>query len=109
MLAATFRQRDPAWRRGQIVPPPIVAAETFAAFRRTVETSGDLLFQSVLASLDAFLPSLLYPKICATEAAERLYGNRLPLCEWESLVGNVVDYCIETNWCRSERSMTAYG
>jgi hypothetical protein len=78
-----------------------VTAETFSAFHRTVEMSGDLLFRSVIASVDAFLPALLYPKTFATNAAERLWGGELPLPDWRELFQKVVAHCLATNWGRS--------
>jgi nucleoside-diphosphate-sugar epimerase len=105
MLGELFSERDAAWRRGQITAPPIVAAETFSAFRQTVESSGDLLFQNVIASVDAFLPALLYPKTFATAAAQRLWDGPLPLLDWREQVGKVIDYCIATSWCRSNRGV----
>jgi len=104
-LGELFSARDAAWRRNQITPPPIVTAETFSAFRRTVETSGDLLFRSVIASVDAFLPALLYPKTFATSTAERLWGGELPLPDWRELVQKVVDHCLATNRGRNERGV----
>ena len=105
-LLATLRQlfssRDDAWRRGQIAAPSIVSAQTFAAFRRTVETSGDLLFRSVISSVDAFLPALLYPKIFATSTAEQIWGGPLPRPDWRGLLDKVLNYCLATNWGRTK-------
>jgi nucleoside-diphosphate-sugar epimerase len=104
-LSELFSRRDVAWRRGQITAPPIVAAETFANFRQTVESNGDLLFQSVIASVDAFLPALLNPKTFETTAAQRLWGGPLPLLNWREQIGKVIDYCIANRWCRSNRGV----
>jgi nucleoside-diphosphate-sugar epimerase len=76
--AAVFSATDPAWRTGQILPPVVAPRTAFAAFRRSVEQSRDLLFNQVLASADAFLPMLLHPKTFASTRAEAVWGGPLP-------------------------------
>jgi len=107
-LSELFSARDAAWRRGQITAPPIVTAETFAAFQRTVEASGDLLFRSVITSVDAFLPALLYPKMFSTANAERLWGGTLPLPNWREFVEHVLNHCLATNWGRTTVGVPAH-
>ena len=55
--------------------PLLVEPETFALFRRSLERTGDRLFDQVLRSTDAFLPGLLYPKVYDTRAAEAVWGG----------------------------------
>jgi hypothetical protein len=92
-LADSFRRMHEGWRRGQITPPAIVGYETFAAFQRTVAVTGDVLFQQVIDSVEAFLPALLYPKRHRTENADLLWGDRLPQEDWRRLVQQTLCCC----------------
>jgi nucleoside-diphosphate-sugar epimerase len=107
-LVETFRQRNEAWRRGQITPPAIVNERTFASFRQTVDVSGDLLFQQVIESVDAFLPALLYPKTYRTDNAARLWGGPLATCDWRRLIRRVLIYCVENDWGRAEAAAVSH-
>jgi nucleoside-diphosphate-sugar epimerase len=95
-LVAKFRESHKGWRRGQIPRPLIVDATTFAAFRRSVTLSRDFLLGTVMESMNAFLPSLLYPKVYETARAEGLWGGPLPFADWRQMVGGIVRSCIES-------------
>jgi nucleoside-diphosphate-sugar epimerase len=101
LLVAMFRETHAGWRRGQIARPLLVDAATFAAFRRSVTLSRDLLLGQVLESVDAFLPSLLWPKTYETKRAERFWGGTLPVPDWRPTVAHAVQFCLRTNWGRS--------
>lgn len=85
-----FAETDPAWRTRQILPPVVAPRAAFAAFRRSVEQSRDLLFNQVLASAESFLPMLLHPKTFATARAEKIWGGPLPWPDAPTLVRRVV-------------------
>lgn len=85
-----FAAHDPAWRQGQILPPVVAPRAAFAAFRRSVEQSRDLLFNQVLTSADAFLPVLLYPKTFSTAGAQEVWGGPLPWPEPRAFAERVV-------------------
>jgi nucleoside-diphosphate-sugar epimerase len=97
-LAGVFRETHEGWRRSQIARPMIVDGDTFAAFRRSVERSRDLLLGRVMESVDAFLPALLYPKTYHTQHAEGFWGGPLPLPDWRQTVRRAVEFCLRTNW-----------
>jgi nucleoside-diphosphate-sugar epimerase len=78
--------------------PLVVDRQTFDLFRRSVEQSGDVIFTRVLDSSAAFLPLLLYPKVFATERAERCWGGRLPHPEWRTVLARVIDFGCANNW-----------
>ncbi|MGH9147235.1 MAG: SDR family oxidoreductase [Vicinamibacterales bacterium] len=80
------------WRGHQIEAPTIVDAATFEVFERTAVQSGDPLFGRVLESVRSFLPALLYPKVYQTHRAEACWGGPLPLGDWRSTLGNVIDF-----------------
>lgn len=88
--ADTFAQTDPAWRTRQILPPVVAPRAAFAAFRRSVEQSRDLLFNQVLASAETFLPMLFHPKIFTTQRAEEIWGGPLPWPEATTFMRRVL-------------------
>ncbi|HYC71218.1 MAG TPA: SDR family oxidoreductase [Opitutaceae bacterium] len=88
--AGVFAAADPAWRTRQILPPVVAPRTAFAAFRRSIEQSRDLLFNQVLASADAFLPMLLHPKVFATGRAESAWGGPLPWPEPRTFAARVL-------------------
>jgi nucleoside-diphosphate-sugar epimerase len=99
-LATRFAKTHAGWRRGQVTRSVIVGAEAFAAFRRSVEQSRDVVLGQVMAATDAFLPALLYPKTYETRNAEKFWGGPLPLPDWRQLIERVVENCLQNNWGR---------
>jgi long-chain acyl-CoA synthetase len=91
LLVEIFCEQSAAWRRRQILPPPIVGADTFDEFRRSVQHSRDSLFLQVLDAVETLLAPLLYPRIYETLRAEALWGGPLPLVDWRQLVRHVVE------------------
>ena len=78
--------------------PPVVDAETFALFRRSIEQTRDRLFLAVLRATDAFLPGLTHPRVYETREAEKLWGGPLPLSDWRTTVRRVIDFGCATRW-----------
>jgi thioester reductase-like protein len=98
---AHLRDRIAGWNSGQIEAPVIVDAATFDLFERSVGQSGDALFARVLASARSFFPSLLYPKVYQTARAEQVWGGPLPLSDWRSTLGKVIEFGCARDWrCR---------
>jgi nucleoside-diphosphate-sugar epimerase len=95
---AHLRDRAAGWNCGQIEAPAIVDAVTFELFERSVGHSGDPLFARVLEGARSFFPSLLYPKVYQTAGAERLWGGPLPLSDWRSTLGKVIDFGCAHDW-----------
>jgi len=93
-----LRARLSGWRCGQIEPPAIVDAATFRLFERAATVAGDVVLARVLDAAGSFLPSLLYPKVYQTCRAERVWGGPLPLSDWRSTLGNVIDFGIAHEW-----------
>jgi nucleoside-diphosphate-sugar epimerase len=92
------RGTHPGWKARQLESPAIVTAETFDLFRRSVAQAGDLLLLRVLESACSFLPALLHPKVYRTEQAERVWGHALPLTDWRSTLGKVIDFGCARGW-----------
>ena len=86
------------WADGQIEAPVIVDTATFELFERSVAQSGDALFGRVLESARSFFPRLMYPKVYETTRAEALWGGPLPLSDWRSTLGKVIDFGIARDW-----------
>jgi nucleoside-diphosphate-sugar epimerase len=84
--------------RRPIQRPLIVDQPAFRAFNDLVRVSGDALFARVQASAAVVLPSLVYPKIYATENADTRWGGRLPHGPWPSLLERVVSFCRSRDW-----------
>jgi nucleoside-diphosphate-sugar epimerase len=95
---AHLRTTVSGWADGQIEAPVIVDTATFELFERAVAQSGDALFGRVLESARSFLPTLLYPKVYETTRAEALWGGPLPLSDWRSTLGKVIDFGIARDW-----------
>jgi long-chain acyl-CoA synthetase len=95
---AQLRTTVSGWADGQIEAPVIVDAATFELFERSVAQSGDALFGRVLGSARSFFPTLLYPKVYDTTRAEALWGGPLPLSDWRSTLGKVIDFGIARDW-----------
>ena len=105
---AHLRRTRPGWTSGQIEAPAIVDAATFRLFEHSVARSGDVLFARVLEAAGSFFPALLYPKVYQTNRAEALWGGPLPLSDWRSTVGKVIDFGCSRQW-RSRRAMEPAG
>jgi thioester reductase-like protein len=97
---AHLRDRVAGWKSGQVEAPVIVDAATFELFECSVGESGDALFARVLASARSFFPSLLYPKVYHTARAEQLWGGPLPLSDWRSTLGKVIEFGCARDWHR---------
>ena len=95
---AHLRDRVSGWKNGQIEAPVIVDAATFELFERSVRQSGDALFGRVLEGARSFFPALLYPKVYHTARAEQLWGGPLPLSDWRSTLGKVIDFGCARDW-----------
>ena len=95
---AHLRATVSGWADGQIEAPVIVDTATFELFERSVTQSGDALFGRVLESARSFFPALLYPKVYDTTRAEALWGGPLPLSDWRSTLGKVIDFGIARDW-----------
>lgn len=87
-LVPIFGESSAAWRNGNIVPPMIVDAETFALFERTVEASGDALFRRICRDSRSFLPGLLHPRRYATSFP--------PSADWKHLADSVTRHVIHS-------------
>ena len=98
VAVAHLRTTVSGWADGQIEAPVIVDAATFELFGRSVAQSGDALFGRVLESARSFFPTLLYPKVYDTTRAEALWGGPLPLSDWRSTIGKVIDFGIARDW-----------
>jgi nucleoside-diphosphate-sugar epimerase len=107
-LIKLFAETHAGWRRGQIIRPMIVDGAAFAAFRRSVELSRDLLLRQVTEATESFLPSLLYPKTFETKNAEQFWGGPLPLPDWRQTIARVMQFCLRTNWGRSLQGACRY-
>jgi thioester reductase-like protein len=98
---AHLRDRVAGWNSAQIEAPVVVDATTFELLERSVGQSGDALFARVLASARSFFPSLLYPKVYQTARAEQVWGGPLPLSDWRSTLGKVIEFGSARDWrCR---------
>jgi nucleoside-diphosphate-sugar epimerase len=93
-----LRARLSGWRHGQIEPPAIVDAATFRLFERATAATGDVRLARVLDAAGSFLPALLYPKVYPTCRAERVWGGPLPLSDWRSTLGKVIDFGSAHEW-----------
>ena len=98
-LAEFFSRQHRGWASGAVSRPDIVDRETFALFEKSVQQSGDLLFQRVCDDAQSFLPMLLYPRTMATSLA-----RAVPLADWRVLAGQVAGWLIETDWNRKAKS-----
>jgi nucleoside-diphosphate-sugar epimerase len=100
VAAAVAHLRDsvPEWRNGQLEAPVIVDAATFDLFERCVRRSGDALFGRVLEAAGSFFPALLHPKVYQTTRAEQLWGGPLPLSDWRTTLGRVIDFGCARGW-----------
>jgi hypothetical protein len=92
------REKHPGWKARQLEPPVVVSAETFDLFRRSVAQAGDLLLLRVLESAQSFLPALMHPKEYRTEQAEKVWGGALPLTDWRTTLGKVIDFGCTRGW-----------
>ena len=97
-VVAHCRETHPGWKARQIEPAVVVSAETFDLFRRSVEQAGDLLLLRVLESAQSFLPALVHPKVYRTEQAEKVWGSALPLTDWRTTLGKVIDFGCARGW-----------
>jgi long-chain acyl-CoA synthetase len=98
LLGAHFSLHHRGWASGAVSLPEIVERETFNLFKRSVEQSGDILFQRVCDDADSFLPVLLYPRTMQTSLAESV-----PSADWRTLVHQVTGWLIATNWNRQPK------
>jgi nucleoside-diphosphate-sugar epimerase len=98
-LTVLFRADHRGWRSGNIVPPDVVDAETFALFERSARLSGDLLLQRVCQDAQSFLPGLLFPR---TYAAEKAARERT--VNWRRLTENVFLHLKHAHWPRTARA-----
>ena len=89
-----FSRHSLAWRRRDRIAPVLAARTTFDEFRNSVLKTRDALFTRVLESVDAFLPELFYPKTYSTTRAEDVWGGPLPLPDWHTWIGAVVDSAV---------------
>jgi long-chain acyl-CoA synthetase len=94
-LAGLYAPHHRGWDSGAIASPDIVARETFALFKESVQQSGDILFRRVCQDADSFLPILLYPRTMQTSLCESV-----PTVDWRTLVERVAHWLIRTNWTR---------
>ncbi len=99
-VVAHLRDCVSGWDSGQIETPVIVDAATFELFERSVRQSGDALFGRVLEGAKSFFPTLLYPKVYRTARAELLWGGPLPLSDWRTTIGKVIDFGRACDWRR---------
>ncbi len=97
-VVAHLRDRAAGWNSRQIEAPVIVDAATFELFERSVGQSGDALFARVLEGARSFFPSLLYPKVYHTARAEQVWGGPLPLSDWRSTLGKVIEFGCARDW-----------
>lgn len=104
LAQSVFARHDPAWRQGQILPPVVASRPAFAAFRRAVEQSRDLLFNQILASAEGFLPVLLYPKEFETARAMAVWGGPLPWPEARVFAEKVIAATVPTDSTRHEEA-----
>ena len=95
-----LRATLPGWKHGQIQPPAIVDAATFKLFERAAAATGDVRLARVLEVAASFLPALLYPKVYQTCRAERVWGGPLPLSDWRSTLGRVIEFGSAHGWRR---------
>jgi hypothetical protein len=95
-----LHERIAAWKTGQLARPALVDRETFDLFARTVKESGDALFAKVLSASSSFFPTLLYPKVFETSAAEGIWGGPLPVSDWRSTLTKVIDFGRANEWRR---------
>ncbi len=62
------------------------------------------LLTRVLEAAGSFFPALLYPKVYQTARAERVWGGPLPLSDWRSTLGRVIDFGMHADhWRRRPR------
>jgi thioester reductase-like protein len=97
-VVAHLRKTQPGWANRQIESPIIVDADTFRLFEQSVVQSGDVLFARVLEAAGSFFPSLLYPKVYQTVCAEQVWGGPLPLSDWRSTLGRVIEFGCSRQW-----------
>lgn len=95
-----LRARLLGWSDGQIEPPAIVDAATFRRFERAAAATGDVPLAHVLEAAGSFLPALLYPKVYQTGRAERVWGGPLPLSDWRSTLGKIIEFGNAHGWRR---------
>jgi nucleoside-diphosphate-sugar epimerase len=94
----------PEWKSGHIQAPVVVDAATFDLFERSIRQSGDALFGRVLESARFFFPALLCPKVYETARSERLWGGALPLSDWRTTLGRVIEFGCARDWHGGRRS-----
>jgi nucleoside-diphosphate-sugar epimerase len=68
-------------------PPAVVDLATYRLFKNLISQTGDALFTRIYQTADAFLSSLLYPKVFNTSLAESV--RRLG---WRNLCRKVFEY-----------------
>jgi nucleoside-diphosphate-sugar epimerase len=68
-------------------PPAVVDLGTYRLFKNLISQTGDALFTRIYQTADAFLSSLLYPKIFSTSLAESV--RRLG---WRNVCRKVFEY-----------------
>jgi thioester reductase-like protein len=95
-----LRARAPGWMSGQFEAPLLVDRGTFELLEQLVRQSRDALFRHVLQGAAAFFPVLLFPRTYQTAVAEELWGSPLPLGDWRSTLGAVIDFGSACNWRR---------
>ena len=93
-----LRARMSGWKHAQIQPPALVDTATFRLFEHAAAATGDVALSRVLNLAGSFLPALLYPKVYQTCRAERVWGGRLPLSDWRSTLGKVIDFGRAHKW-----------
>ncbi len=98
-LGAYFSRHHRGWSSGAVSCPDVVDRETFDLFEKSVQQSGDLLFQRVCDDAQSFLPILLYPRTMVTSLA-----RSVPSGDWPNLVHRVADWLIATDWNRKPLS-----
>lgn len=100
LCAARFSRESEAWRRGRVEAPVLASLPAFEEFRRSVVTSGDLLFTQVLESVDSFLPELFFPKQFSRTSTSALFNGRLPLLDWKQWMERVLDFSLRSDFGR---------
>jgi hypothetical protein len=82
-------------------PPAVVDLATYRLFKNLISQTGDALFTRIYQTADAFLSSLLYPKVFNTSLAESV--RRL---EWRNLCRKVFEYQLKHEYRRISRKVS---
>ena len=88
-LHEAFCEHSEDWRSGKRQLPGLVDGEGFARFQQSVMRSQHPLYGRVVDQASYFLPSLLYPKVFATQRLQAL-GDAPFIVDWRALIHRVV-------------------